>query len=155
MGIFIALFFFWETSYFNGISDYLSKISLGDNVLMQGYLNNSEHWFTEKGSLTYLGGGAFIDPSSLPNKITRFLSELIIIYYGFRAQLTDRKLQIAYYFAYIAIIFAVIGGDIEIYRRIQNWFVYLIPVILGIALYKVPMKLYERYAVFAVLFIYY
>jgi hypothetical protein len=69
--------------------------------------------------------------------------------------LQDRKLQIPFYFAYIAILFNVIGGDIEIYARFCEWFNYLTPFIIGIFMYRMPMKRFERYSVITILLVNY
>jgi hypothetical protein len=153
--IYLALYSLWDVSYLSGITDFLSNIDIGDDK-MNRYLNNSDRYFTAEGSISnVLFGRAHVDVRSLPNRITAVLSTIIIIYYGFKAQITDRKLQIAFYFAYTAIIFRTIGGDIEMYARFRLWFEYLMPFILGVAIYKVPMKAYEKYAVWAILFINY
>jgi len=152
--VYLAFYFFWDVSYFSGITNYLSTFSLGNDIKMQGYLDNSERWFSNEGSISsVVYGKKFV--TSLINMVLTVLSQLVIIYYGFKAQLIVRKLQIAFYFAYIAILFKVIGGDIEMYGRFYNWFIYLTPFILGVAMYKVPMKQYERYAVLAILFVNY
>lgn len=153
--VYLALYLFWDVSYFSGITDYLSTLSLGDDIKVQAYLDNSARWFSDEGSISYVVFGKNVGAASLTNMVLTVLSQMVIIYYGFKAQLMDRRLQIAFYFAYIAILFNVIGGDIEMYSRFYNWFIYLIPFILGIAMYKVPMMQYERYAVLSILFVNY
>jgi hypothetical protein len=154
LGIFVTLYFFWEISYFSSITDNLSTLNLGGDIKMQSYLDNSNRWFTDEGSISNVLYGKS-DVTSLTNSLFNFILNIIIIYYGFKAQLMDHRLQIAYYFSYIAIIFNVIGGDIEMYHRFYNWYIYLMPLILGVAMYKVPMRKYERYTLFTILIINY
>lgn len=148
--IYVAFYFFWDAAYFEGITKFISTLGLGRDTKMQSYLQNSARWFTREGSLSRVLGrnaGTF----SLINNSAIFLSQIIIIYYGFKAQLADRRLQIVFYFSFIATIFNTISGDIEMYRRLYNWFVYLTPFLIGVALYKIPMKKFERYAVITIL----
>ncbi len=154
--IYIGLYFLWDVSYFSGVTDHLSSLSLGDESRMQLYLENSERWFTAEGSITnVLTGKSYSEGRSLINRTLLFFSQIIIIYYGFKAQITDKRLQIPYYFAYIAIIFMVIGSDIEMYARFRHWFIYLTPVILGVSINRTSINLYEKYAVWAIIFLQY
>ncbi|HEY5587811.1 MAG TPA: EpsG family protein [Candidatus Paceibacterota bacterium] len=154
--IYLALFFLWDISYFKGITGYLSTINLGDNMKVQVYLDNSDRWFSNEGSISLVKyGKKYVDSASLTSILFTVLSQIIIIYYGFKAQLMDRKLQIAFYFTYIAILFNVIGGDIEMYSRFYDWYIYLMPFILGIAMYKVRMNQYEKYVVIVILLVHF
>jgi len=156
LGAFIALYFFWDVSYFRDVTDYLSALNLGDDIKMQNYLDNSDRWFTDEGSISSIVYGKnFVNAASLLNIVFSFCTQIVIIYYGFKAQLVDRRLQIVFYFSYFAVILNTIGGDIEMYRRFYNWFVYLTPFIIGAAMYKVPMKHYERYVVMLILMVNY
>jgi hypothetical protein len=151
---YFALYFFWDISLFSGMTDYLSKFNLGGDIKMQQYLENPERWFSDEGSISnVVKGKEYVNPASLINMVFAFLTQVVVIYYGFKAQLKDRRLQIAFYFSYIGIVFNVIGSDIELYRRFYNWYIYLMPIILGVAMYKVPMKKYERYAVVVILLV--
>jgi hypothetical protein len=154
--IFVALYFFWDVQYFSGFTDFFSTLNLGGDVKMQGYLDDSDRWFSEEGSISVvLKGKKHVNSSSILSMFFKFSSQVLIIFYGFKTQLQDRKLQIPFYFAYIAILFNVIGGDIEIYARFCEWFNYLTPFIIGIFMYRMPMKRFERYSVITILLVNY
>ena len=136
-GIYLVLYFFWDTVYLSGITSILEKINLGtDN--MQGYLDNADRWFTDEGSLSYLQGAKV--STSLIKHLFTLITNSTIIYYGFQTIKYDQRLRIPYWFTFTAILLFVLGGDIEIYRRLAWWLYCFMPIILGAIWYLVPIK---------------
>lgn len=136
-GIYLVLYFFWDTVYLLGITSILEKINLGtDN--MQGYLDNADRWFTDEGSLSYLQGAKV--STSLIKHLFTLITNSTIIYYGFQTIKYDQRLRIPYWFTFTAILLFVLGGDIEIYRRLAWWLYCFMPIILGAIWYLVPIK---------------
>lgn len=134
---YLVLFFMWDTSYLSSITNYLTKINLGTDV-MQGYLDNADRWFTNEGSISSLQGkdGA----ASLINTLFTLVRNCTIIYFGYNIIKYDQRLRIPYWFTFIALIIHIIGGDIEIYRRFAWWLYYFMPLVLGATWYLVPMN---------------
>lgn len=151
LSIYVLLFFMWDNSYFSFLTDFLQNINFGEEYKMRSYLDNSERWFSEEGSLSLVLGRK-VGITSLISEIFSFLSYIIIIYYGFYACKRCSQLRIAYCFTYLAIIMKTIGGDIEMYARFYNWLIYLAPIVIG-AICMTPMKSKERWAICAVLII--
>ena len=136
-GIYLVLYFFWDTVYLSGITSILEKINLGtDN--MQGYLDNADRWFTDEGSLSYIQGAKV--STSLIKHLFTLITNSTIIYYGFQTIKYDQRLRIPYWFTFTAILLFVLGGDIEIYRRLAWWLYCFMPIILGAIWYLVPIK---------------
>lgn len=136
-GIYLVLYFFWDTVYLSGITSILEKINLGtDN--MQGYLDNADRWFTDEGSLSYLQGAKV--SISLIKHLFTLITNSTIIYYGFQTIKYDQRLRIPYWFTFTAILLFVLGGDIEIYRRLAWWLYCFMPILLGAIWYLVPIK---------------
>ena len=151
LGIYVLLYFFWDNSYFSFLTDFLQNLNFGDDYKMRSYLDNSERWFSEEGSLSFvLGTKSTV--SSLISDTVSFLSYILVIYYGFYACKINSQIRIAYGFTYLAIIMKIIGGDIEMYARFYNWLIYLSPIVIG-TICMTPMKLKERWVVWAILII--
>lgn len=151
LSIYLLFYFFWDNTYFSFLTDFLQNLNVGDEYKMRSYLNDSERWFSEEGSLSFvLGRKSGI--SSLISDTASFLSYIIIIYYGFYACKKNPKIRIAYGFTYLAIILKTIGGDIEMYARFYNWLIYFAPLVIG-CICITPMKSKERWIIIAILII--
>lgn len=159
VALFLFAYYFWNPDWFQGFADYLSKLNLGDDVKGQGYLDNSDRWFTSEGSITNVLGKKAVQLSMLYVSIN-FLANLFIVLFGFYACKDDRKLQTVYYFAYIALIIQTIAGDIEIFTRFSNWTNLLAPILVGVMFAKIKLPQIKNlqviiYLVFAINYIFY
>lgn len=159
VALFLFAYYFWNPDWFQGFADYLSKLNLGDDVKGQGYLDNSDRWFTSEGSITNVLGKKAVQLSMLYVSIN-FLVNLFIVLFGFYACKDDRKLQTVYYFAYIALIIQTIAGDIEIFTRFSNWTNLLTPILVGVMFAKIKLPQIKNlqvviYVVFAINYIFY
>lgn len=159
VALFLFAYYFWNPDWFQGFADYLSKLNLGDDVKGQGYLDNSDRWFTSEGSITNVLGKKAVQLSMLYVSIN-FLVNLFIVLFGFYACKDDRKLQTVYYFAYIALIIQTIAGDIEIFTRFSNWTNLLTPILVGVMFAKIKLPQIKNlqviiYLVFAINYIFY
>ena len=148
VGLYLLLYFFWDTSYLSPLTNTLSNLDIG-NEDMQQYLNNADRWFTDEGSLSELQG------TSINISLIRIFFDLItnctIIYFGFLAIKQDKRLRIPYWFTFFALIFFVLGGDIEIYRRFAWWLYIFMPIMLGSIWYSAPMKPKIRIALISII----
>lgn len=138
VGVYLALFFFWDIAYLTPLTDILNQINLGEDTTMQGYLDNADRWFTNEGSLSYLKGTSI--KTSLVKNLFTLITNCSIIYFGFKAIKYDDRLRIPYWFTFFAIIIFIIGGDIELYRRFAWWLYCFMPIVLGGIWYSVPIK---------------
>lgn len=159
VALFLFVYYFWNPDWFQGFADYLSKLNLGDDVKGQGYLDNSDRWFTSEGSITNVLGKKAVQLSMLYVSIN-FLVNLFIVLFGFYACKDDRKLQTVYYFAYIALIIQTIAGDVEIFTRFSNWTNLLTPILVGVMFAKIKLPQIKNlqviiYLVFAINYIFY
>lgn len=159
VALFLFAYYFWNPDWFQGFADYLSKLNLGDDVKGQGYLDNSDRWFTSEGSITNVLGKKVVQLSMLYVSIN-FLVNLFIVLFGFYACKDDRKLQTVYYFAYIALIIQTIAGDIEIFTRFSSWTNLLTPILVGVMFAKIKLPQIKNlqvviYVVFAINYIFY
>lgn len=159
VALFLFAYYFWNPDWFQGFADYLSKLNLGDDVKGQGYLDNSDRWFTSEGSITNVLGKKAVQLSMLYVSIN-FLVNLFIVLFGFYACKDDRKLQTVYYFAYIALIIQTIAGDIEIFTRFSYWTNLLTPILVGVMFAKIKLPQIKNlqvviYVVFAINYIFY
>lgn len=161
--LFVALFLFayyvWNPDWFQGFADYLSTLNLGDDVKGQAYLDNSDRWFTSEGSISKLQGKGAAQLSMLYVSV-KFLVNLFTVCFGFYACREDRKLQIVYYFAYIALIIQTMAGDIELFNRFAYWTNLMSPILIGLMFAKIKLPQIKSlqiaiYLVFAINFIFY
>ena len=159
VALFLFAYYFWNPDWFQGFADYLSKLNLGDDVKGQGYLDNSDRWFTSEVSITNVLGKKAVQLSMLYVSIN-FLVNLFIVLFGFYVCKDDRKLQTVYYFAYIALIIQTIAGDIEIFTRFSSWTNLLTPILVGVMFAKIKLPQIKNlqvviYVVFAINYIFY
>lgn len=159
VGLFLFVYYFWNPDWFQGFANFLSKLNLGDDIKGQEYLDNSERWFTSEGSLSNVLGKRAVQLSML-YIIINFLVNLFTVLFGFYACKDDRKLQIVYYFAYIALIIKTMAGDIELFIRFSNWTNLLIPVLIGVMFAKIKLLQNQNlqiviYIVFAINYMFY
>lgn len=159
VALYLFAYYIWNPDWFQGFADYLSNLNLGDDVKGQGYLDNSDRWFTSEGSITEVLGKGAMKLSMLYITI-KFLVNLFVIWFGFYACKNDRKLQLVYYFAYIALVIQTMAGDIELFTRFAHWTDLMAPILVSIVITKVNMSKNKQYkilvyTVFAINFIFY
>lgn len=159
LALFLFAYYVWNPDWFQGFADYLSTLNLGDDVKGQGYLDNSDRWFTSEGSISKLQGKGAAQLSMLYVSV-KFLVNLFTVCFGFYACREDRKLQIVYYFAYIALIIQTMAGDIELFNRFAYWTNLMSPILIGLMFAKIKLPQIKSlqiaiYLVFAINFIFY
>lgn len=159
VALFLFAYYFWNPDWFQGFADYLSKLNLGDNVKGQGYLDNSDRWFTSEGSIANVLGKGATQLSMLYVSVN-FLVNLFTVWFGFYASRDDRKLQTVYYFAYVALIIQTMAGDIELFVRFSQWTNLLTPILVGVMFAKIKLPQVNNlqvliYIVFAINYIFY
>lgn len=121
--VFIFTFFFWKSSYMDQIAGYIYMFDVSSETQGAGYV--SDRWLTTNGIDGYTGHREI-------SVIAKFLllgTYLPAIYYGFFIKKENRKLGLIFLFSYIAIIFDNIRGDFELYGRLEQWFLYLSPIL--------------------------
>lgn len=159
VALYLFAYYIWNPDWFQGFADYLSNLNLGDDVKGQGYLDCSDRWFTSEGSITEVLGKGAMKLSMLYITI-KFLVNLFVIWFGFYACKDDRKLQLVYYFAYVALVIQTMAGDIELFTRFAHWTDLMVPILVSIVITKVNMSKNKQYkilvyTVFAINFIFY
>lgn len=125
------LFWFGDNVDFSFVTDFLSSLNVSDDVAFAGYVNNSERWFSEEGSIANVLGTKAAS-LSLISQIARFLSSLTIIFAGYHFIKNNREYNVVYWLSIFAIIIDSFGGDIEMYQRLVSWTIYLIPFTIGL-----------------------
>lgn len=156
VALFLFVYYIWNPDWFQGFADYLSKLNLGDDVK---YISDSDRWFTSEGSIANVLGHGVAKLSVLYVTV-KFLVNLFIVLFGFYACKNDRKLQLVYYFSYIALIIETMAGDIELFNRFANWTGLFTPILIGILLSRINIPQMKRlqiviYVVFAINFLFY
>ena len=159
VALFLFAYYFWNPDWFQGFADYLSKLNLGDDVKGQGYLDNSDRWFTSEGSMANVLGKGVAQLSML-YVFVNFFVNLFTVWFGFYASRDDRKLQTVYYFAYVALIIQTMAGDIELFTRFSYWTNLLTPILVGVMFAKIKLPQIKNlqvviYVVFAINYIFY
>lgn len=133
--IYLAILLFWNVSYFSNVTSYIQMINLGNDVAMQGYIDNADRWFSAEG----LGD---IHKGSIIIEITKHAFNLMFIYYGSKLANKSKAASIAFGGSYLSIIIFLLSGEIEIYQRFAYWLAWLIPIYLG---YMLSSKSYFRH----------
>lgn len=158
--IYLFTYFFWDNSYFEGVADFLSKISVSDDSAGAGYLENADRWFTDEGDLNVIMGRE-TGISSLLNQTVMFISDVIVILLGYKYIKNKPTWNILYWCSYLAIILNNIRGGIEMYARFYNWTVIFLPFMYGLIIVNLNDLIKSRFvrycivAVFAIQFGYY
>lgn len=127
LGFFIVLTVIWDVANLDIFADSLQSVDTFQDTNFENYVDNSERWFTEEGDL----GKAVGKENSAVRKISEFICNCAIIWFGFAVCRRDRRFAIAYFGSYIAILIGVIGGSIELIGRMAWWLLPLEPIIIG------------------------
>ncbi len=123
--VYLFLQLFWDPSNLDEIANYISSIDIITLGSKQGYIDNASNVFGSEDAF-----GSVSHNVSLLFLLTRILANVIIIFYGYKVIKKTPDFRIAYVFAVIAIYINVLGGSIQIWQRIVNWFIYLTPLII-------------------------
>lgn len=151
--LYTYLFFFWNPEWLEGFASLISMYS-GDlgSYQAEGYMANASEYFTLEGSQSFKEGVEVVT-STVYNYVT-YLSNLCVVYYGFKACEGDSKLHVAYYFSYLGIIIMTMAGDIMILSRFGLWINWMIPFVVGLIFCNIDFrhKLYLKYGLLFVFF---
>lgn len=137
LAFYLILSLVWDVANLDSFADSLQTVDSFEDTNYEGYVENSEQWFTEEGNLDLASG---IENSAL-REVTDFLCNCAIIWFGFAVCRRDRRFAIAYYGSYIAMVLDLIGGGIELIGRMAWWLLPLEPIIIGGML--MPQKKYR------------
>ena len=158
MGIYCFAYFVWDPVWFSGLADFLGQFELGD-AARSSYLENTERWFTQDGSMANVLGNKAVVTSVLFDT-TEFLTNLCIVYFGFLVCKDNVKLHVVYYFAFLALTIKTMCGDIEILSRFSNWTLWMLPFVVGLIMAKSDVIKNQKikiilFAIFAMKYIFY
>ncbi len=137
--LYLFLLFFWKSSYLNVVSSYISMF--GDyQFAFQSYVQNSDRWFTEEGSLSDILDYKF--QLSFLHSFFIAIGNLITIYYGYKCvKISNQKFSIPYYFFIMSLLFSTIGcSDIELYIRFSQWSDFMTPLLVSLIIAYYPFK---------------
>lgn len=126
IALFLFTFFFWKSSYMNELAGYIFMFDISSETHGAGYL--SDRWLTTDGIADFSRQRQI----SLIARTLMLGTYLPAIYFGFYAMKNNAKVGICFWFSYLAIIIDNIRGDFEIYGRIEQWFLYITPVLYAI-----------------------
>lgn len=124
--IYILLELFWRPAYLDSISRWITILNFLNIGGKQGYIEQAEDFF---GSQDVYGSESIAN--SIPFILTHFLANVVIIFLGYKYMQKNKDMRVAYCFAVIAIYVNLIGGSIQLWQRMVNWFIYLTPLIIG------------------------
>ena len=152
---YLLLYLFWDVSNFGPFATYLQLINLGDSNF-QGYIDNSEAWFTEEGDINaklgISGVGAF---SAISAFIYRIVS-CYVMYYGYKLLEQDHRLSVFYWSTIVALFISTIGGSIEIFSRFVCWAIVYEPILLGVIITTMQFSnIHKKIFMYLVVFFYY
>lgn len=141
-GLYLTLFYiglvlFWDTSRLSVFSNLLQNLPISDtSSQFSGYIQNADRWFSNEGSLALLNNGRVGNIYHMA--LTKFLN-IFLIYFGYESCRKNKGIKIIYMFFCIYTFLAIIGGDIEIYKRFGHWFVFALPILSSYIIMKFPM----------------
>lgn len=127
LGFFLLLTVTWNVANLDNFAEQLQGMDSFEDTNFEGYVEDSDRWFTEEGDLDAARGiqGSFV------RDLLDFLCSCAIIWFGFKACKRDSRFAIAYYGSYIAILIETVGGNIELINRMAWWLLPLEPIIIG------------------------
>ncbi len=158
IAIFLGFFFFWDVAYLDPLGSLVSKIdtgAIGDVGGRSSYIEGAEYWLTQEGDINTRLGNYNIKASSVLYNIFTCITPVVIIYLGTKTLKSFNQIRVIFWSSYLANIIKIIGGNIEIYSRFYCWLVCFEPVLVGIIMYKVPMKPYLKWSVVGLFVIYF
>lgn len=152
--IYLALFFTWDINKFGSLSIWLQTLDGFTSSKFSSYVDNSDRWFTKEGSIAEVTDG--LVSTSVYMKYITLISSSIIIYYGYKFAIKNKKYISFYILACINLFILVIGGDIELFGRFAEYFLIFIPITISyiITSFK-PYKTTEKFLIYSILFIIY
>lgn len=161
VGVYLAAYFLWDPEWLSQFSLFVGSLNLEDSSQLSVYIINSDQHFTEAGSISARAGIEV--KRSVINIALYFLTDLAIIITGFFACRRNEKFSLLYLFSYLAILFEVVFGDIQVLMRFGYWFSWMCPFLIALIIcfndygkYKlfrfiVLSLLFARYAYYGVL----
>lgn len=150
--VYLAIYYLWDTNLLGKYATYIQMLDFGD-LKYQGYIDNSERWFTDEGSISGLAGKTIV--TSFLYDYSTLFTNLSLIYYGFFLYKKEQNYFILFAFFYFGLIIRQLGGDIELFRRFANWLNYMTPFLIGLILTKLSLKPKERAILYALFFVNY
>ena len=114
-------------------------IKLDENSAFIGYVDNSERWFTEEGSIAYRTGTS--TRAAIITVTIFYLLNAMTIYIGYFFRKHSLELNVFFLFTYWALIIKSIAGDIEMILRFNTMLMYMTPLLMGIIVYKTKSQL--------------
>lgn len=135
IGFYLLLILFWDISRLSVVSDLIKMLPVSGRFAV--YANNSDRWFTGEGSLALINNGRVGNPYHI------FLKKwfgICLIYYGYKACKINKNVQVIFCMAYVSMLLYVVGEDIEMYRRLDHWVIFSIPILVGFILKYVPIR---------------
>ena len=136
---------------------WLSMMSFDSDSNMMRYVDDADRWFTDEGSLSFLKGTKSVASSFLFVSM-QFASTLAIMILGYFAAKKDSKVLPMFVCTYIANVFFILAGDIEIIDRIGKGCQFFAPILLGVGLVYTNIKrkyINYLYAVYLMYFVFY
>ena len=151
--LYLLLYVFWDVSNLGFFATYLQLVNIGDSNF-QGYIDNSEVWFTEDGDInTKLGVSGVGYFSAFSALIYRFVT-CFVLYYGYKLLQFDRKTSILYWSTVVSVFIGAVGGSIEIFSRFVCWTVIYEPLIIGLIINSLGIPRMSR-KIFIILVLFY
>lgn len=119
LGIYVTISVVWNIAGLYDLTGTLSDAGAqADDSYYSTYLEDADRWFTEEGAKNIVGWGG---EGSWMRDIAQYALSGVLIWFGFFIYKDDERLGIPYWFTYISIIIATIGGEIEIIDRFAWW----------------------------------
>lgn len=151
---YLALYFFWDKSMLGPFATWLSMMSFDSDSNFMRYVDDADRWFTDEGSLSFLKGTKSAASSFLFVSM-KFASTLATMILGYLAAKKDSKILPLFVCTYIANVFFILAGDIEIIDRIGKGCQFFTPILLGMGLAYSGIKRTSLKGVYIIYFIYF
>lgn len=119
LGFYLVLYAVWDIANLDAFSEAISGVDTLEGTNLQNYVDESDRWFTEEGDINNVIGK--VVQESWIRDVTSFLCNCVIIWFGYYACKEDKRLQIAYYLTFLAIILFQIAGAVELIMRMGWW----------------------------------
>ena len=117
----------WDAANLDNYVDAFQSVEALEDTNFEGYVEDSERWFTEEGDL----GAAVGAERSLLLDLNHFVCNCVILWFGFGVCRRDRRFAIAYYASFVSMLINTLGGNIELIGRMEWWLLPLEPIIIA------------------------
>lgn len=149
--VYIIVERYWKVSNFDEFSIFLQSLNISDDVQFSGYIEDSDRWFTEEGSLSKINNTSGV--VSTASFAIHSVFTVLFIWFATKVAAMDKRWRIPFWCSYFYILISAIGGDIELYGRFGWWLKIFYPIMIAAMMTAYRFSKMGRLFMYSLLFL--